>query len=521
MNTESCVAEKKDVCQSPPTTTSIVKETKREENEDHKTNTTSQNLQTKPQVASAKSEDAENEIRTYIKQKSLPVVSKDTKTEIENDTEETTEVDNLSLPTNQLTFGSVVEELKTGVCREMSSSQSSESHGTDVVLQLETLPYEIILHITSFIDSEFIIRILSRVSQLFHDLIDNAAFWKVRLKKRWPNRYPALSVKDDEFDWKTACYERELQHKRWSNLLNEMEYFTFSEGLFGAVDAVHLMEHGTLLATGSRDRYLNLLDIRKLDRNDPTSSVNCRLFCKANAHDGWIWSMASCDKVLTTGSWDMRIKFWDIPTMIEIREAKAHSAILCSHFEQNFYVAGGFDQYVYHFDPRAAQMLSKKRYHTKPILCLAADDKYIITGSEDSTISVYDRRSSKIINKRKLIDYPMSMSYDGDQLWIGDKGGHVHLIDASNGHLHIVDTYDVGHSQKVTGVIHTSGVMFTCSTDKTVKVLEPSLNPQLIISLNDINAEIAKISYQDGSLACASSGMFAGIYRPTTKVQEA
>lgn len=32
----------------------------------------------------------------------------------------------------------------------------------------------------------------------------------------------------------------------------------------------------------------------------------------------------------------------------------------------------------------------------------------------------------------------MSMSYDDGQLWVGDKGGSVHLLDASSGDLRLV-----------------------------------------------------------------------------------
>lgn len=60
---------------------------------------------------------------------------------------------------------------------------------------------------------------------------------------------------DDEFDWQGACAERELQQFRWSDVANRMEYFTFREGLYGAVDTVHLMqvlEYCVILATISR-----------------------------------------------------------------------------------------------------------------------------------------------------------------------------------------------------------------------------------------------------------------------------
>lgn len=97
---------------------------------------------------------------------------------------------------------------------------------------------------------------------------------------------------------------------------------------------------------------------------------------------------------------------------------RANSAILCSHFEQDFYVAGGYDQNIYHFDPRSGGILCKKRYHAKPILCLAAVDNYIITGSEDSTISLYDRRASAVIKKQKVRRYSVvDLHYSGHSVY--------------------------------------------------------------------------------------------------------
>lgn len=383
------------------------------------------------------------------------------------------------------------------------------------VVTLDFLPYEIILHIVSYLDSEFIVSTLSKVCSSFRDLFDDVNFWKSRIRRRWPKEYPALPAKDPEmFDWKEACIKRELEFCYWSNVATKLDYFVFEHGLYGAVDTVHLVETGNLLAVGSRDRYLNILDVTKLKKEDESSSVSCRIFCKDNAHDGWIWTINSFDRTLSTGSWDTRIRFWDLPTMAQIHEAKANSAILCSHFESNLYIAGGYDKNVYQFDPRLAGVLSKNRYHSKPILCLLANDNYVMTGSEDSTVALYDRRrTGAVVKKQKLQQYPMSMSYDDGQLWVGDKGGSVHLLDASSGDLRLVKTYNVGHAQKVTGIIHTPGILITCSTDKTVKVLEPNLNPGLIVNLTEMTSEVAEISYRNGVLACASSGMCVGIYK--------
>ena len=46
----------------------------------------------------------------------------------------------------------------------------------------------------------------------------------------------------------------------------------------------------------------------------------------------------------------------------------------------------------------------------------------------------------------------------------------------------------------MTGIVHTLGALFTCSTDRTAKVLEPSANPGLISNLTDLKSELTGVS---------------------------
>ena len=61
-----------------------------------------------------------------------------------------------------------------------------------VELSLDTLPSELFLHICSFIDAKFVIKTLSKVCTAFHTLIMDNTFWKVRIARRWPKKYPAI-----------------------------------------------------------------------------------------------------------------------------------------------------------------------------------------------------------------------------------------------------------------------------------------------------------------------------------------
>ena len=47
----------------------------------------------------------------------------------------------------------------------------------------------------------------------------------------------------------------------------------------------------------------------------------------------------------------------------------------------------------------------------------------------------------------------------------------------------------------MTGIVYTPGALFTCSTDNTIKVLEPNLNPGTINTITGHQGEVARVSY--------------------------
>ena len=89
----------------------------------------------------------------------------------------------------------------TGSCQKgdhMESDQNDfERQNSYSDLTLDTLPSEIFLHMCSFLDARFVIHTLSKVCRSFHDLIMNDKFWKVRIAKRWPRKYPAIPGKSN------------------------------------------------------------------------------------------------------------------------------------------------------------------------------------------------------------------------------------------------------------------------------------------------------------------------------------
>lgn len=407
-------------------------------------------------------------------------------------------------------------EVGSGDMEESLNESQTETCDSCYTVTLTDLPLEILLHIASFLQPHVIVCSLCQVCKTFYDIFSHDHYWKTRISLRWPQKYPVLDRED--FNWQRACMEREEMHSQWSDPSHNFHHFMFRDGFFAAVDVVHLFQGGDILAIGSRDRHLNIVDLRKFDCDKPDPYKDMVMFMDRKIHKGWVWSMASCDNILATGSWDTYVRLWNLGEggVQFLSHIKCKSAILGLHFEPGFIAAGGFDKRLYMIDPRAPADVTIKRYHAQPILSVTADDKYVITGSEDKVISVFDRRAGKNYKKIQMDSFVMDLSYGDGQLWSGDKEGKLHLIDTRDGLFDEtnIQTVDVGHTGRLTGVVHTDGGIFTCSTDNSVKLVDPVLEPSVIANLTTHAAPVARISYNNGVLASAGSDVAVGVWMP-------
>ncbi|KAJ8251522.1 hypothetical protein GJAV_G00222250 [Gymnothorax javanicus] len=293
-----------------------------------------------------------------------------------------------------------------------------------------------------------------------------------------------------------------------------LERVSLPSGHIAEVNTVLLVGgEGALLASGSRDRNVNLWDLRGESRGTLVRTLGAQgLF---STHLGWVWCLAARGPLLCSGSFDSTVRLWDLGSGgAERGRIQGRAAVHCLSCQSDVLLAGSADRKVSIYDIRAADPLVKSlRLHRNAVLCLSADEQYILSGSKDRTLSVFDRRAGKQLQRLSLNSYLFSMCYSGREIWAGDNQGLIHSFALRDGLFQPVSQFDVGHRSLVTGIHYSPGALYTCSSDRSIKVHLPSVPPKTLCSLQ-YQSTVNGLSVEGGVLAVASGEESVEVWRP-------
>ncbi|XP_051995981.1 F-box/WD repeat-containing protein 9 [Xyrauchen texanus] len=300
-----------------------------------------------------------------------------------------------------------------------------------------------------------------------------------------------------------------------SSSSSPLERIILPSGHIADVNCVLLLGgEGALCASGSRDRNVNIWDLRQGPRGALMHTLGAPGVI--STHRGWVWCLASSGPLLASGSFDSTIRLWDLEAEgAELGLIKCKAAVLCMACERDTVLAGTHDQKLSIFDTRAADPLVKSLHlHSDAVLCLTSNDNYILSGSKDQTIALFDRRAGKLLQKVQLNSYLLSLCYSGREVWAGDNRGLVHTFSMHNSSLTPTSQFNI-HTSLVTGVHYSPGTLYTCSSDRTIKIHLPCAPPKTLCTLHH-QAGVNGLSFEAGTLAIASGDMNVAVWRPRT-----
>lgn len=447
-----------------------------------------------------------------------------------------------------------------------SSSAHVSPSSSDATGGLLSLPWEMLSNIASHLPAQCVLDVLPKVCHALEDVGKDSTAWQLRAGRLVGSKATFPAGPREGFDWPSACVEMEQLINCWTgraplrvrqtqqdegeseqmkqpqgdaphpqqeprNQENggpvemdkhlpprssspppALECIPLPSGHIAQVNSVLLMGGGgSVLATGSRDWNVKLWDLQAGCGATLLHTLGGQ--GDFNTHRGWVWCLACQDHQLASGGFDSTVRLWDLQAGGAKRGLiRTGAAVLCLSCQSDVLLAGTFDKRVNMYDPRAAQPLVKSIRLHGAVMCLAADDKYIISGSKDCMVAVYDRRAGKDLKRLQLSSYLPSMSYSGCEVWAGDSSGMIHCFSMQAGTLRPVSKFDVGHAAIITGISRSAGSLYTCSSDRTVKVHIPSSPPRTLCTQHH-EAGVNGLSVEAGVLAVASD-MCVEVWRP-------
>ncbi|CAN8004498.1 unnamed protein product [Ixodes hexagonus] len=380
----------------------------------------------------------------------------------------------------------------------------------------EALPNEILFRIFFSLDAKFVVSVVSRVCTRFSAVLSDSSFWQQKLFLRWPKKYP-VAPDIDSVDWKEACLERERQFEQWTDWENQMKKITIRDPHDGTLNSVLLMDKGSVCATTSRDHDLHIWDVRERTGASESSSREERLVHSVvDAHTGWLWALHNVDGVLITSSFDSTVKFWDLDHTLQCLNSINFQSIVLSICDADGLLwFGTFDGAIYCHDAREGREPSLHYKCGKGcVTCLATDGRSLVAGCDSRWLRVFDQRACKLRQQVKFPSHPSALSFDSRQLWVGSKGGGVHIMDMTTGLAKEIQcvSMDVNQSQVSTGIYHSLSSVLVSYMGGPILVLEPSLDPE-VISKGVAGQTVSRFHVDDHTLATVGSNLLE-VWRP-------
>ncbi|ORZ24579.1 WD40-repeat-containing domain protein [Absidia repens] len=340
------------------------------------------------------------------------------------------------------------------VSQNHSSIYDEPLSGTKRIDFLLELPYELSIHIISYLDTLSLVQ-LSSVSRGIHDLSCNNDIWRRRVMEQHWQPSPSQLLPTMDLDWFHIYKQRYQLANRWTNGKVNTHY------LVGHRDSVYCLQFDKQkIITGSRDRTIKIwnMDTYRCIRTLPghRASVLCLQFN---------------DKIMVSGSSDTTLIMWDMETLQPIKSLKGHSAgVLDLSLDDRYIVSCSKDSTIKIWDVNTGDLLRTISGHQGPVNAVQLHGNIIVSASGDTLVKMWDVKTGECI--RQLAGHTRGLAcvqFDGKRIITGSADRTIRAFDAETGECTMV--YE-GHTDLVRSLHFDEDRIISCSYDQSIRVYD-------------------------------------------------
>ncbi|CRK27787.1 hypothetical protein BN1708_004450 [Verticillium longisporum] len=314
----------------------------------------------------------------------------------------------------------MLQGIITQCCFPQLSTVSREVHEQLKIDFVAALPVEISWKVLSYLDTVSLCK-AAQVSRRWRDLADHDVVWHhmceqhidrkctkcgwglpllERQKLRdWRRQQELKKRREEESHTAVATSATTNGSKKRELVIREDSRKRTCHNAVGEDDSVSRSEPDKRFRPWKsvyRDRW-------KISYNWTRGRCAVKTF---KGHENGVTALQFEDNILVTGSYDTKIKIWNIETGEEIRTLTGHTmGIRALKFVDNKLFSGSLDNTIKVWNWQTGECISTLRCHSEGVISVDFDGKWLASGSIDKSVKIFNFDSKETFSLRGHDDW--------------------------------------------------------------------------------------------------------------------